>query len=145
FCWTWGDFPRWIPPNPRRPPRGAGNRRPGSAAKGAAIGRRHRRNPMTVRSPRAVAVLALALLAGCRSPEARLYEGMGAHTRAITTDSAEAQAYFNQGLQLTYGFNHDEAIRSFLAAAKRDPLAPMPWWGVAYCHGININDPAMTE
>lgn len=100
---------------------------------------------MTVRTPRAVAVLALALLAGCRSPEARLYEGMGAHTRAITTDSAEAQAYFNQGLQLTYGFNHDEAIRSFLAAAKRDPLAPMPWWGVAYCHGININDPAMTE
>ena len=21
----------------------------------------------------------------------------------------------------------------------------MPWWGIAYCQGININDPEMTE
>lgn len=76
---------------------------------------------------------------------ARLYGGMGEHTRAITTDSAQAQRYFNQGLQLTFGFNHDEAIRSFRRAAELDPAAPMPWWGVAYCQGININDPAMSE
>ena len=44
-----------------------------------------------------------------------------------------------------YGFNHDEAIRSFKSAAKIDPEAAMPWWGIAYSHGININDPAMTE
>ena len=44
-----------------------------------------------------------------------------------------------------YGFNHDEAIRSFHAAAEADPQAAMPWWAIAYSHGININDPEMTE
>ena len=48
-------------------------------------------------------------------------------------------------MQLTYGFNHDEAVRSFEQAALADPDAAMPWWGIAYCQGININDPAMTE
>ncbi len=101
---------------------------------------------MITRPVRAVAALAVGLLAGCQAgTQARLYHGMGTHTRAITTDSDKAQAFFNQGLQLTYGFNHDEAIRSYRAAARLDPEAPMPWWGIAYCHGININDPAMTE
>jgi tetratricopeptide (TPR) repeat protein len=44
-----------------------------------------------------------------------------------------------------YGFNHDEAIRSFHLAAEGDPNAAMPWWGIAYSHGININDPEMSE
>jgi tetratricopeptide (TPR) repeat protein len=74
-----------------------------------------------------------------------LYEGFGDYHRAMTTDSEEAQALFDQGLQLMYGFNHDEAIRSFQAAAEKDPKAAMPWWGIAYSHGININDPEMTE
>lgn len=103
---------------------------------------------MTVPFRLSGAVLALAALASCHAPPnetARLYGGMGVHTRAITTDSDKAQRYFNQGLQLTYGFNHDEAIRSYRRAAELDPEAPMPWWGVAYCQGININDPAMTE
>lgn len=94
----------------------------------------------------------LVVLGGCQSagsgpgePSARLYSGMGDHGRVISTDSEEAQRYFDQGLQLTFGFNHDEAIRSFRHAAELDPDAPMPWWGVAYCHGININDPEMGE
>jgi tetratricopeptide (TPR) repeat protein len=77
--------------------------------------------------------------------EARLYAGFDGYQRAITTDSAEAQALFDQGMQLMYGFNHDEAIRSFQAAAALDPASPMPWWGIAYSHGININDPEMGE
>jgi tetratricopeptide (TPR) repeat protein len=76
---------------------------------------------------------------------ARMYEGMGEYERAITTDSEEAQRWFNQGMQLMYGFNHDEAIRSFERAAQADDSAAMAWWGIAYCHGININDPEMTE
>ncbi len=48
-------------------------------------------------------------------------------------------------MQLLYGFNHDEAIRSFHVAAESDPDAAMPWWGIAYAHGININDPEMTD
>ncbi|MHA7814625.1 MAG: tetratricopeptide repeat protein [Phycisphaerales bacterium] len=78
-------------------------------------------------------------------PPPIFYEGFGNYTRAITTDSAEAQRWFNQGMQLMYGFNHDEAVRSFEQAALADPDAAMPWWGIAYCQGININDPLMTD
>ncbi len=101
-----------------------------------------------------IGALALALsvtgLLGCSTTQepaldARMYEGFGNYERPITTKSAEAQAWFDQGMQLLYGFNHDEAIRSFKSAAKADPSAAMPWWGVAYANGININDPAMTE
>lgn len=95
-------------------------------------------------------VLSASLLFGCATNDpapldARLYEGFGNYERPMTTESAEAQAWFDQGMQLLYGFNHDEAIRSFKSAAKADPSAAMPWWGVAYANGININDPAMTE
>ncbi len=76
---------------------------------------------------------------------AQRYEGFGDYRRPITTRSIEAQRWFNQGMQLLYGFNHDEAIRSFQEAAAHDPEAAMPWWGIAYANGININDPQMTE
>lgn len=95
-----------------------------------------------------LASLSLAWLSTAAVPDqdaARLYEGFGDYRRSISTDSEEAQKWFNQGIQLMYGFNHDEAIRSFHAAAEADPRAAMPWWGIAYSHGININDPAMTD
>jgi tetratricopeptide (TPR) repeat protein len=92
---------------------------------------------------------ACVLLAGCQQkpPDngALIYPGFGNYERAISTDVAQSQEWFNQGMQLMYGFNHDEAIRSFEQAAAADPSSPMPWWGIAYCQGININDPAMTE
>ncbi len=78
-------------------------------------------------------------------PNAQLFEGMGPHARTITTDSAEAQRYFDQGLAWTYAFNHDEAIRSFRRAAELDDDCAMAWWGVAYCEGPNYNDPVMTD
>lgn len=74
-----------------------------------------------------------------------LFSNFGEYTRRVTTDSPEAQAWFNQGMKLLYGFNHDEAIRSFKEAAAIDPDCAMAWWGVAYAHGININDPAMNK
>ncbi|MBO6513764.1 MAG: tetratricopeptide repeat protein [Phycisphaerales bacterium] len=96
--------------------------------------------------------VSVGLLGGCSSVErsdrdatAKRYSGFGNYTRPITTDSSAAQEWFDQGIQLMYGFNHDEAIRSFEMAAEVDPSAAMAWWGVAYCQGININDPAMTE
>lgn len=76
---------------------------------------------------------------------ARLFTGVDRYHRPITTSSTEAQRWFDQGLQFCYAFNHDEAVRSFEEAARLDPAAPMPWWGIAYAHGININDPAMTK
>ncbi len=73
------------------------------------------------------------------------FPGFGNYERAVSTEDNKTQRFFNQGMQLLYGFNHDEAIRSFHAAAKEDPDAAMPWWGIAYAHGININDPEMTD
>ncbi len=72
---------------------------------------------------------------------APLLNGMGDHHLPITTKSQAAQRFFNQGLALAYGFNHAEAERSFLEAARIDPKAPMPWWGVALVLGPNINTP----
>jgi len=97
----------------------------------------------------AVVTASAALLIGCQKEapnnDARIYEGFGNYQREISTESESAQKWFNQGMQLMYGFNHDEAIRSFEQAAAEDPSSPMPWWGIAYCNGININDPEMTE
>ena len=63
----------------------------------------------------------------------------------ILTRSAEAQRFFDQGLGLCFAFNHDEAIRSFEAAARADSLSPMPWWGMALALGPNINMPMSPE
>jgi len=92
--------------------------------------------------------LLLGLLSACQTAPtngARMYDGFGNYDRTITTDSRSAQQWFDQGMQQMYGFNHDEAIRSFEQAAVMDDTAAMPWWGISYCQGININDPAMTD
>ena len=52
---------------------------------------------------------------------AALVPDLGEHHRAISTRVPDAQAYFDQGLRLVYGFNHDEAARSFAKAAQLDP------------------------
>lgn len=76
---------------------------------------------------------------------ASLVDGLRTHCLTITSDSAQAKAWFDQGLTLLYGFNHGEAIRSFTEAAALDPEAAMPWWGIAYANGMHINNPVMTE
>ncbi len=99
------------------------------------------------------AFLIVALIAGCTTGKraapgvagARLYPGLDAYHRPINTTSPEAQRWFDQGFQLLYGFNHDEAARSFQEAAVLDPESPMPWWGIAYSYGMNINRPVMSE
>jgi tetratricopeptide (TPR) repeat protein len=75
----------------------------------------------------------------------KLYDGFEGYARKVTTTSAEAQRWFDQGIQLLYGFNHDEAIRSFEQAAAIDPQCAMAWWGSAYARGIHINNPVMGE
>ena len=62
---------------------------------------------------------------------ARLMSGMGEHHHPISTAEMEAQKYFDQGLVLTFGFNHAEAIRAFEKAHELDPKSPMPLWGKA--------------
>jgi tetratricopeptide (TPR) repeat protein len=70
---------------------------------------------------------------------------LGEHRRTVTTSSKEAQAFFDQGLALGYGFNHDEAARSFARAAELDPKCAMCFWGVAYMLGPNYNVPMLPE
>lgn len=74
-----------------------------------------------------------------------LYDNLGNYHHAITTASPEAQRYFDQGLTLSYAFNHAEAIRSFRQAASLDPDCAMCYWGVAYALGPNINAPITPE
>ncbi len=70
-----------------------------------------------------------------------LFENLGDLSYAITTKNEMAQTFFNQGLKLTYAFNHAEAHRSFMEASRLDPTAAMTYWGQAYALGPNINDP----
>lgn len=70
---------------------------------------------------------------------APLFEGMGDFHRPITTSSPDAQKYFDQGMVLSFGFNHAESIRSFRAAQKLDPDCAMCYWGEALATGPNIN------
>jgi len=58
-------------------------------------------------------------------------DGMGNVNFAITTNSKEAQAFFNQGVAQLYGFWFVEAEKSFLQAARLDPNAAMAYWGIA--------------
>ena len=77
--------------------------------------------------------------------ELQLHPGLGDYYHPITTQSRDCQTYFNQGLTLLYGFNHDEASRYFRRAAALDPEAAMPYWGLALSIGPNYNDTAVDE
>jgi len=64
---------------------------------------------------------------------------LGAYRRAITTQSAEAQRWFDRGLNWCYGFNHDEGIKCFERALAVDPDCAMALWGIAYAAGPYYN------
>ena len=70
-----------------------------------------------------------------------LFDGLGDLHHPITTESKQAQRYFDQGMRLLFGFNHKEAIRSFRSAAFLDPQCAMAHWGVAYAYGPHVNKP----
>lgn len=80
-----------------------------------------------------------------RADQAHFYPGFDSYSRPVTTESAEARKWFDQGIQLLYGYNHDEAIRSFERAAEIDPSCAMAWWGSAYARGLHINNPEMGQ
>src|SRR5205809_5653178 len=67
---------------------------------------------------------------------------MGHLNHPVTTNSKTAQKLFNQGMTLMYGFNHEEAVRSFEQALKNDSTLAMAYWGIAFCYGSNYNWPA---
>ncbi len=76
---------------------------------------------------------------------ATLLEGLGDYSMPVTSSGPDVQRWFDQGLAMTYGFNHDAAERSFLKAAELDPDCAMCWWGAALVLGPHVNstmDPA---
>ncbi|MFL6932619.1 MAG: tetratricopeptide repeat protein [Xanthobacteraceae bacterium] len=77
--------------------------------------------------------------------EPPLWDGLGTLIYRITTASAEAQAYFDQGLRLAYAFNHGEAQRAFRKAQRLDPNCAMCAWGEALVLGPNINLPMQDD
>ncbi len=78
-----------------------------------------------------------------QKPLVPLYDGLSKYHRSVTTNSEEAQEYFDQGLALYYGFNHEAAILSFQQAIALDSNCVMAWWGQAISSGPNINNPEM--
>jgi tetratricopeptide (TPR) repeat protein len=79
---------------------------------------------------------------------APLMENLGKYGMKVTTSHERAQKFFNQGINLYYGFNHFEAYRSFKEVARLDPDCAMAYWGQALSLGPNINlpmDPADIE
>ena len=81
--------------------------------------------------------------AGAAEVKEPWFKGLGTYSRKISTDSVEAQRYFDQGLRFLFGFNHGAAIRSFQEAARQDPGCAMAHWGVALACGPHINFPVV--
>ncbi len=71
--------------------------------------------------------------------KAPLFNGLEGIHFPVSTTNKEVQKYFDQGLMLSYAFNHAEAGRSFFEAARQDSTCAMCWWGFAYVLGPNYN------
>src|SRR5436190_17829686 len=78
---------------------------------------------------------------GYREPIPLYTVGLGPFTRAISSTNAEAQAYFNQAMQLEFAFDKVDAVRSFREAWKRDPACAICYWGEAWAWGSFLNAP----
>ena len=86
-----------------------------------------------------------ACAAPVKTASTPVYYDIGDIHRAVTTDSSEAQLWFDRGLALSFGFNHEAAIACFEKAVEFDPQCAMAYWGKAYALGPNYNNPVMTE
>ena len=94
---------------------------------------------------------ALSTQNGCYTPEvmdkswyssgkkAPLFSELEGLHFPVSTSNSETQKYFDQGLMLSFAFNHAEAGRSFFEAARQDSTCAMCWWGFAYVLGPNYN------
>jgi tetratricopeptide (TPR) repeat protein len=69
------------------------------------------------------------------------YFDLGRYARPITTGHAQAQVWFDRGLNWVYGFNHEEAVACFRRAAALDSECAMAHWGIAFASGPFYNMP----
>jgi hypothetical protein len=82
-----------------------------------------------------------ALPPAFRQPMQLYTVGLGKYSWPITTKSREAQAFFDQGVQLLYSFTPEDAARSFREAQKRDPGCAMCYFAEAWAWGPYLNGP----
>jgi tetratricopeptide (TPR) repeat protein len=94
-----------------------------------------------IHDPRALA----ADPATADKPVAPRLTGLGDYSRDITTSNVDSKFFFAQGLRLTYGFNHSEALRAFKEAVRLDPDNAMAYWGWSLVLGPNLNLPMQPE
>lgn len=88
----------------------------------------------------AITTFAISAIAVAQDePLAVMVPGGGDYSRPITTDSAQAQAFFDQGLRMAWSFYFPESIASYQEAARLDPDSPMPHFGIAHAAGPNPN------
>ena len=74
------------------------------------------------------------------APRAPLLSGLGGpHLFPIASRDPRVRRYFDQGLLLVFGFNPDEAVRSFETAVSIDPACAACWWALAWARGPSIN------
>src|SRR5512138_1689321 len=71
-----------------------------------------------------------------------LLDGWGNHMMNITTRSDSAFLYFNQGMNMFYGFHFIEARASFKKAQNFDSTSAMTFLAEALTYGPSINNPA---
>lgn len=69
----------------------------------------------------------------------QIMPGYGSGGFAITTGNPQAQAFFNNGMQLAHAFAHDAAIKAMAEAVRLDPACAMCLWGEAWASGPTIN------
>ena len=68
-------------------------------------------------------------------------QNLGTHVFPVSTKNRQAQLFMNQGLNLSYAFNHAEAGRAYREAERLDPNLAIAYWGEALALGPNINAP----
>jgi len=66
---------------------------------------------------------------------------LGPYSLPAGSESAEAQLWFDRGLNWLFGYNHEEAVACFQRAVKADAGCAMAYWGIAYASGPNYNMP----
>ncbi|NJL98348.1 MAG: hypothetical protein HC924_05755 [Synechococcaceae cyanobacterium SM2_3_2] len=97
--------------------------------------------PTRVKASLWLGILLLGLWFRLPAQAVELLPHLGSHHHAISTPDPLAQAYFDQGLTLLYGFNHELARQSFEEAIQRDPTCALCYWGVAMTWGSTLNTP----
>ena len=87
----------------------------------------------------ALAVASFAVAAALPAGPAPLFPDLGRYHFPADTRDRLAQRYFDQGMLLAFGFNPEEAARSFDAALAIDPACASCWWALAWALGPTIN------